>query len=99
MNWSKQRLDQTRLDQNFLPIVTDDQAVQAAEPVFDFAAVKSADEGALDVIAQATEPEVVLMFPDDVTSAEIKDILAKIDDDKKVDLIVGSTLINPTAAT
>ena len=39
------------------------------------------------------------MFPDDVTSAEIKDKLAQIVNDKKVDLIIGSFLINPTAAT
>lgn len=39
------------------------------------------------------------MFPDDVTRAEIKDTLAQIDNDKKIDLIIGSTLINPTAAT
>ena len=39
------------------------------------------------------------MFPDDVTSAEIKERLAQLDDDKKFDLIVGSTLINQAAAT
>ena len=37
------------------------------------------------------------MFPDDVTRAKVKETLAQIDDDKNVDLIIGSISINPTA--
>ena len=51
---------------------------------------------ALAAVGDNTE-HLVIVFPTNLTNAEIENVLKALPDEPKTSLVVGSTLINPTA--